>query len=387
MKLKQNILLVVVAMFWFSQYVYVPYQTPFLLSLGVGAGIIGIVTGAYGLTQFLFRMPIGIMADLKSRHKFFIFLGVGSASLASLLRIFMPNELGFILANLLSGFASSMWISFMVLYSNYFKAKDLQKATGKIIGANNLGIFLGFACGMFFYQKMGMIFLCELAVIMGSLGLILSFFVLEPKESKIIPSSPLELICIYGNKRLIMFSLLALIQQGIMMATAMSFTTAVLKEMGASGFLIGLNSIFYIGGTTLGAYYSSFKLAEKLAPKSWISICFLSLAFYCAVLVYLPNIFWIGVVQLVAGIATGILTSYCTSEAMQEVPLEKKSTAMGFYQSIYAIGMTLVPVFTGNIVGRWNIAAGFWFLCFLCLGGIALVKYFYKSQKSFLREK
>ena len=34
---------------------------------------------------------------------------------------------------------------------------------------------------------------------------------------------------------------------------------------------------------------------------------------------------------------------------MSEVPAEKKSTAMGFFQAVYAVGMSVFPVLTGNI--------------------------------------
>ncbi len=47
------------------------------------------------------------------------------------------------------------------------------------------------------------------------------------------------------------------------------------------------------------------------------------------------QLFWI---QIVAGLSTGILFSYCTAEAMRDVSPQKKSTAMGYHQAIYAEG-------------------------------------------------
>ena len=47
--------------------------------------------------------------------------------------------------------------------------------------------------------------------------------------------------------------------------------------------------------------------------------------------------------QVLPGMATGILFSYATSEAMQGVPGEQRSTAMGFFQAVYAVGMTTFP--------------------------------------------
>ena len=66
---QQTVLLGIVGMYWFSQYVYMPYQTPYLLSIGTAASLAGIIVGAYGFTQLLLRLPIGLMADRKGRHK------------------------------------------------------------------------------------------------------------------------------------------------------------------------------------------------------------------------------------------------------------------------------------------------------------------------------
>lgn len=42
-----NTLFLAVIFFWFAQYVYIPFQTPYLNSIGAGAGMIGLIVGAY----------------------------------------------------------------------------------------------------------------------------------------------------------------------------------------------------------------------------------------------------------------------------------------------------------------------------------------------------
>ncbi len=66
-RIREWTLLAVVVLFWFAQYVYIPYQTPFLVEQGVASGVIGTVVGAYGVTQMLFRLPVGVMADCAGR--------------------------------------------------------------------------------------------------------------------------------------------------------------------------------------------------------------------------------------------------------------------------------------------------------------------------------
>lgn len=43
----------VVALFWFAQYVYIPYTAPFLLAQKAGADLVGLIVGVYGAMQML----------------------------------------------------------------------------------------------------------------------------------------------------------------------------------------------------------------------------------------------------------------------------------------------------------------------------------------------
>ncbi|WP_446898321.1 MFS transporter [Clostridium sp. LBM24168] len=378
-KSQKRILLIIVVMFWFSQYVYIPYQTPYLLSIGVATSFVGIVVGAYGLSQMLLRMPIGIMADRKGHHKLFIIIGACSSGLASLFRIFIPNGIGFLLGSLLSGLASAMWISFMVLYSNYFKKEDIQKSMGTIIGANNIGILVGFVVGSMFYDKLGMNFLCILSLVAAFPSTAIGFFIKEPKtDFKPLPVR--KLITVYTDKRLIGFSLLALIQQGILMSTAMSFTNQIAKQLGASGFQIGINSIIYILAAVITSYFSASKLAAKQGAKFWIPTVLICICIYCIIVPNTSSVLHIYFAQILIAMSTGILFSFCTSESMKNVDQKKKSTAMGYFQAIYGLGMTIIPIFTGIIVNNYNMSLAYYLMAFISFVGFLSSFYWYKFK-------
>ncbi|MHC6179694.1 MFS transporter [Clostridium sp. JNZ X4-2] len=380
-KVQKRILLVIVVMFWFSQYVYMPYQTPYLLSVGVAANFIGVVVGAYGLSQMILRMPIGVMADIRGRHKFFIIIGSSSSGLASLFRIFMPNGIGFLLGSLFSGLASAMWISFMVLYSNYFKKDEMQKSMGTIIAANNMGVLVGFAAGSLFYDRFGMNILCILSVAAALPSTILAFFIKEP-DINFTPVPVKKLITVYFDKRLIGFSLLTLIQQGILMSTVMSFTNQIVKQLGASGFQIGMNSIIYIVAAVISSYFSASKLALKRGPEFWIPLVLVCICIYCLVVPNSSSITYIYFAQILMAMSTGILFSFCTSEAMKNVDQNKKSTAMGYFQAIYAVGMTIIPALTGIISHNYNMITAYYFMGAVSIIGFLGAFYFYKFRNN-----
>ena len=74
-------------MFWASLYMYVPILPTHARSLGAGEGQIGLILASYGLTQLLFRLPLGLLSDRLRRKKLFALIGallVGASGLVML---------------------------------------------------------------------------------------------------------------------------------------------------------------------------------------------------------------------------------------------------------------------------------------------------------------
>lgn len=378
---QRKILLIIVIFFWFAQYVFMPFQTTYLYSSGITAAAVGIIVGIYGFAQLIFRMPIGLIADKIDIHKFFIIIGILSAGIASLFRIFFPPDLGFLIGNIFSGFASAMWISFMVLYFSYFEKEEHQKASSFIVGANNFGILLGFIACTLLYERFGMKLMCYLSIAAALIAFLLSLFIRgEKRNTAALPVK--ELVKVYADRRLIVFSILALIQQGIQISTSMTFTTQIAKLRGANNIQIGLCSIVYILTAVLSSYFAAGKTAKRIGSRFWIPAILICLALYCVLIPNLPSAEWICIAQILSGISTGILFSYCTSEAMQDIPEQKSSTAMGFYQAIYAIGMTTFPILTGKIANTFTIGVAFYILSGISIVGVVISLLFYSFIKN-----
>lgn len=379
-KYQKSILLLITTLFWFSQYIYVPFQTSYLINISVSTSFIGTIVGAYGISQVIVRLPLGIAADCIDKHKLFIFLGSLIAGVASLIRLFFPSGYGFLLANLISGCASATWISFMVFYTNFYPSNKQQFATSTIIMFNNIGILIAFVFGALFFDNLGMNTICIFSSIAGVCGAILSLFIRDNKKQSHTSITLKGLISSCFNKRLIFFGCLALSQQGLQMSTTMSFTTKILEDLGATSVLIGYSSIIYMICSVIFSRLSSNKLCENLGPKICIPSVFFILSFYCILVPIVNNISLIFILQIIPGMATGVLFSYITSEAMKNVPLDKKSTSMGFFQAIYALGMTAFPVLTGNIAEYFSIKYSYFTLaiiCYLALGASIFYYNFY----------
>ncbi|WP_330998055.1 MFS transporter [Pectinatus haikarae] len=366
-------------MFWFAQYVYVPYQTPYLLMNQVAFSATGIIMGAYGFSQLVLRMPIGVMADKNGNHKLFIIIGVAASALASVFRLTMPPETGFFWGNILSGLASAMWLSFMLLYSEFFRKEHMQKAMGLMMTANSIGIFMGFMLSTILYGAYGMNLLCYLSVIAGGTAMFLSFF-LKSADSHNKTVSVKNLLTVYWNKRLIFFGLLVFIQQGILMSTCMSFTMQIAQQNGASSIQIGMLSLVYILSAIFFSYFASSKLAQKQSPMFWLLTTMLLMAVYCFSVPHLKTDLII-IFQILMGMSTGILVSFCTFEAIKEIPQGKRSTAMGYFQAIFAAGMTILPALAGKIAENYGVQFSFYAEGIIAVAGAVLTVYYYRLPK------
>ena len=355
----------IVILFWFAQYVYIPYQTPFLTAIGVSAGTIGVIVGAYGISQMVMRLPVGLMADHVGKHKRFIIMGGLFAGVGSLFRVAMPNAAGFLIANLFSGLASAMWISFMVCYTGFYAADRQQEGFSRIILYNNAGILAAFVFATLVYERTSMQLLCICSAVSGLTAAALACCMDSDNPTGKRPGIR-ELLPICLNKRLIFFALLALVQQGIQMATTMSFTNQVLKGLGATDGVVGMASIVYMISSVSCAALAGTQFIIRMGPKRIVPFGFAAVVAYCVLVPVVGSVPAVVALQALPGLATGLLLSTLTSQAMVEVPAHQKSTANGFYQAVYSLGMTVMPVFTGNIAAASGMTSAYF-----VLGGVA----------------
>ena len=385
MKKKQQVIkfIIIIILFWFAQYVYVPYQTPFLTAINVAAGFIGIVVGAYGFSQMLLRIPLGILADWHLNHKLLITLGTLLAGLASIMRVLFPSGIGFLLGNIFSGIASSTWLSFMIYFLKLRSDVSKVENMGILVMANNLGMLLGFVVSSLFYEKIAMKGLCILGVLAGILACIMTItlptFQFSYSSGK---NSFINLINVFKNKTLLICGVLAFIQQGIQMATTMSFTSQVIKEINAPSYAEGLSSIIYMCSAVLFARITSSKYIAKFSDRSILIVSYILLALYCFAIPLARQIYLIYLLQVIPGVGTGILFAILNAAAISNVPQKALSTATGVFQSIYALGMTLFPIFAGQLRAQYSMTISFIVMGILALMGNCIVIIFWQKKSN-----
>lgn len=375
-----NTLFIIMILYWFSLYTYIPFQVPYLYALNVTPSIVGIILGLYGASQMILRFPFGIISDYFGKYKIFIVLGSLLSAVSCIIKMVYPTANGFLVGNILTGVAASTWLMYMVLYYSYFDRSKEHMAASKCLVANVIGMFLGFLFATIFYQKFGMNLMLIAAALAAFAATILALFLKEEKREK--KNNIKDLILVIKNKRLLFFSVLSIIEQGIHMAASVSFTLNRIKELGGASYLVGIASLLNMFFAIVSAYIASTSFASKRGSKFYVPFSFVLLGLYCVAVILTKNIFVIVASQILSGLSIGMLASYLTSEALIEIDRDKKSSAMGFYQTAYSIGIFIYPIITGKIVEMYSIEIAYIFLTASAVICAFIALLYYKKVKA-----
>ncbi|PLV58170.1 MFS transporter [Brachyspira pilosicoli] len=375
-----NTLFIIMILYWFSLYTYIPFQVPYLYALNVTPSIVGIILGLYGASQMILRFPFGIISDYFGKYKIFIVLGSLLSAISCIIKMVYPTANGFLVGNILTGVAASTWLMYMVLYYSYFDRSKEHMAASKCLVANVIGMFLGFLFATIFYQKFGMNLMLIAAALAAFAATILALFLKEEKREK--KNNIKDLILVIKNKRLLFFSVLSIIEQGIHMAASVSFTLNRIKELGGASYLVGIASLLNMFFAIVSAYIASTSFASKRGSKFYVPFSFVLLGLYCVAVILTKNIFVIVASQILSGLSIGMLASYLTSEALIEINRDKKYSAMGFYQTAYSIGIFIYPIITGKIVEMYSIEMAYIFLTASAVICAFIALLYYKKVKA-----
>ena len=391
-------LLVIIALFWFAQYIYVPNTAPYLLAQKVTADFVGIIVGVYGGVQMSLRFPMGILADWLGKHKLIIIVGCAFSGGASVVRILESTGNGFLIANIMSGVASSLWVSFMLLSTKYITPERMQTQIGYLFAANNFGIMLAFITSAVCFEGFGMDFLCLCSALSGALAMLLAMSLKEddpayahlhePPESKHRPLVA-DLVKVAKRKRIWFFAFLASIQQGVTMTTIMSFSNEAALRIGGSSYEMGLMTIVFILFNVISSYYSGKPPFTRISQGFLVSSALFMLAAYCFLSVMVTHIYLLIIIQVFLGWSFGFVFTIATSEAIVGVEHYRRSSAIGLFQALFAIGMTTVPIIAGRIIelDDGDLKAAFFFQGWLCIiAFVATVYFYYMKRRNHLKE-
>jgi MFS family permease len=356
--------------FWFSQYAYIPQLTKYASQIGASMQTIGLISGAYGLSQVLLRVPLGLYSDYLGKRKIFVLTGVSMTVVSPLLVLVAPSPETLIVARFFSGVAAATWVNITVMFSEYFKSTESTKAIGIINSTNRFGQLTAFIAGGIVVAVFSIRAAFGLSVAMGTLALLMAFKLKETgvKDAKKSNFKSKDVMQLYKNRRLVSVSLLGLFSQLITFSTVYSFTPLLATALGAESFHLNLFNILFMLPQIIFAALAGTVIRDRFGEKATLSAGFALVTLSCILTPFLNHYVQLFPVMLLSGIGNSLSFPLLMGIAIQDVELAYKSSAMGFYQSVYAVGMTIGPVLIGMVSGQFGLTAGF-----MTVGGIGLV--------------
>ena len=342
--------------------------------------VVGLVVGAYGVTQLVLRIPLGITVDVVRNHKLFIVIGTFLAGTSSLGMIISPSPVLLFIANALSGAASSTWISFTVLYASYYEKSEGTKAIGIINVFTNAGRFAAFIAGGLLFERIGIRGLFVVSFVSGIIGSIVALCIKREEEAARINISMGGLVRVVKERRLLFFSVMCALTYLVTFGTVYSFTTSTAKNLGATGPELALFAVLFSAAAMMGSYFVGTRIANRVGEAYVLMFAFLLLGIYCVGIAFCRSVFPFFPLQALVGLANGVLVSSLMANAIRYVDKDRKSTAMGFYQSVYCFGITLGPVLMGALVDHVSTRASFMAMALIPLVCAVAICPVYKSK-------
>jgi MFS family permease len=369
----------VTLLFWFSMYTCVPILTAYVEYLGGSHKEAGLIVGMYGLSQMLLRIPVGILSDRFHKRKLFIIFGLFFSILAGV-GIFITHELSWILVlRSIAGAAAATWVDFTILFASYYRREETTKAMGTITFYNSLGQMAGILSGGWFADTFGWESSFYLGAFAGILGLIGAFFIVEKFEENRKRITIHGIISVASDRILLTVSFLAILFQMITFATVFGFTPVFAQSLGATKLDIGLLTFCSIFPTAVAAWVGGRQLSHRIGEKYVIMLGFFLSGVFTVFIPLSGNIGVLIFTQTIAGFGRGLVSPLLMALSIKQMDIGKRATAMGFYQSIYGLGMFAGPLLMG-VIGDWlTLKQGFILVGLLGCVTALLVQWMMKS--------
>jgi MFS family permease len=384
-------------LFWFAQYIYTPFLSPYMAAVGISATIIGSIAGVYGLAQLVLRIPLSIVGRMAGSHKLVIGGGLIIVFVSCILPMFSHSWLLFFVMRALSGVASSTWISYTA-YQLEGAGEQANRRMGFVMACNTGGICISQIIGTLTYSHIGI----NGIFIIGAAGAGLAFVLLlltpfRKPDTKVktgtvtgtgtgtvtdVASDPdtrgaaergftLQMFTeVLKNRHLWICSVLMSLAWWVMFSTNYSFTGVFAQDaLSAKPIHFGLIAFTaQIASVTTSLIFGRIG-KKKLPERAILTVSFIGCAVYAALTGICTSANALVALQLLGGLMVAVPNVILFANAGRELSDKQQILSMGVFQSIYSIGMTAGPAITGAFYDKTSSYP----LTFLVIAGVAAV--------------
>ncbi len=357
------LLVIAVALFWSSLYFYASTLPVYVQSKSQDLAAVGVVLAMYGLWQGLVRFPLGILSDWFGRRKPFILLGFVFAALGALLMGSATGATGLITGRAVTGLAAAAWVPMTVFFSSLFPKEEAVRATALLTLSNTLSRMVATGINGTLNKMGGYELAFWVAIGAAALGVLVVLPIREVARAPKRPSAT-RILALISNRHVLLPAGLSIVAQYIAWSTTFGFLPVLARNLGADGqtqsLLLSLNL-----GVGLAGNLITTALARRGVNTRLIYLSFLVLFAGVTIAGLSTSISMILVAQLLLGLGDGISGPLLMGMCIQKINDTERSTAMGLYQAVYAIGMFGGPWLSGILADRMGIPPMFLLTAFV----------------------
>ncbi len=361
--MKRNIIVLNLglALLWMAMYSYVPTLPAYSMSLGATAAMVGMIGGAYGVMQIILRIPLGIVSDKLGKDKLLILIGFIILTISTIIFLTVDDVYGVLIARGVSGIAAAWAVVVCAVYAKCNAEENQVKGQGILNASSSMGKVFAALLGGLAAQAFGLRGPLVLSFFVAIAGICCVMMLKMPKQTqKVTPPSGRELLSLLKNKELIIFSVLAVFAQITCFALPSYFASVAAENLGADSASMGGLMLVYFLFTGLSSLLVGTRVYRKIGGIKCVAISFAVSAFTCIPMFYHVDLMTIYIMQAVSGIGYGVATGALSGYVIKSVEPRYRATAVGIFQSIFAIGIFAGPVIMGAVIEAVSFDAAFW---------------------------
>ncbi|OBZ07519.1 MFS transporter [Bacillus sp. FJAT-27264] len=358
--------LIIVYFYWFSSYIYVPVLSPYVEHLGASYMMVGMVLGVYGLMQILFRLPMGIGSDYMNRRRPFIYLGLIATAASCFLFMWGAAPGWALAARAVSGISASAWVVYTVMFTGYFSKDEAGKAMGMLQFTTVIAQLSSMMISGYIVDHWGWGAPFLIGGVVAILALLLALRLPEQRLERSEGAMQVkDLALVIKEPLLVRVSLLSALAHCVLFITMFGYTSNQALSIGASKESLGWLTLAFMVPHAFATLYGSRMFGKLLGDCGTLLLGFVGTALCTLSIPFMPTLAALCITQVGNGFMQGLIFPLLLGKSVSGVDPSKRATAMGFYQAVYAAGMSAGPFVAGWMSSAYGLAGGFW------LGAIA----------------
>ncbi len=354
-----------VLLYWISLYLYAPTLPTYVEGKVDSLASVGLILSMYGLWQAIVRLPLGVFSDWVGRRKPFILVGLTLAGVGAWIMATADGTTGLLIGRAVTGVAAATWVPLVVLFSSLFPPDEAVRASALLTFIGGVGRIFATGITGSLNNWQGYAFAFYLA---AGAALLAVLAMAPAREAVVPPKAPSlgDLARLVSRSDVALPSLLSLIQQYANWAATFAFIPLLARNMGASDVSLSMLLSINIAVITAANLIAT-AIVRRIGARRMVYLSFVLLTIGVAgagLAGSLPVIF---AVQFAIGFSMGIGYPVLMGMSIRHVENSQRTTAMGFHQAVYAVGMFAGPALSGVLADMWGIRTMLVVTALVCL--------------------